>query len=287
MAPKQILVVGLPGSGKTTFLAALWTLIFAREVPTTLKFNGIAQGDYTHINAIADQWLRAEEQNRTLSTDNQVVSLNLLDNSGQASRITFPDVAGETYSRMWEQRVCTVDVGEMLQDGNILLFINAVRITYPLTVLDINRHAGALGDLDDAQQEPIPWSPDMAPTQVQIVSLLSLLSEPPLDIGPRKVCVVLSAWDKAAGEKLNPSEFLAAKLPLLHQYLGANAATWNLRVYGVSAQGGDYDGAGTQAKRAEAEHLRAMDIPSKRILITQDGLSSSHDLTVPLAWLIA
>lgn len=285
MASKQIVVVGLPGSGKTTFLAALWHLIFGREVPTALKFDSIARGDFAHLNAIADRWLRAEEQNRTLPADNQVVSLNLLDGIGQPAQITFPDLAGETFSRMWEQRECTPEVGAMLQDGNVLMFVNAVRITYPLSILDVNRQAGGLGGVGEAEQEPVPWSADMAPTQVQLVSLLSLLSEHPLDVGPRKLCVVLSAWDKAKGEGLSPTAFLAAKLPLLRQYLGSNAAAWELRIYGVSAQGGDYDGAG--AKRAEAEQLRAMNEPSKRILLVPDALGESHDLTVPLAWLIS
>jgi len=286
MTTGSIVVAGLPGSGKTTFLAALWHLIFGRELPTELSFKDIARGDYTHLNAITDRWLRAEEQERTLPGETQVVSLNLLNGQNESVQITFPDVAGETFSRMWEHRECPVEVGEMLQSGNVLLFINANKIVTPLRVLDLNQQANALEE-DAAgtagEEELVAWSPQLTPTQVQLVSLLSSMSEDPLDIGPRKLCVVLSAWDKAKEERLSPLDFLARQLPLLAQYIATNAKIWECRIYGVSAQGGDYDGAGK--RREQAQQMRAMNEPSRRILITRDGVKEQYDLTAALLWL--
>jgi len=286
MSTGSIVVAGLPGSGKTTFLAALWHLIFGRELPTELSLKDIARGDYTHLNAITDLWLRAEEQVRTLPGETQVVILNLQDRQQASIQITFPDVAGETFSRMWEHRECPVNFGEMLQSGNVLLFINANKIVHPLRVLDLNEQANALEE--DAtgvagEEEPIPWSPELTPTQVQLVSLLSSLTEDPLNIGPRKLCVVLSAWDKAKEERLSPSDFLARQLPLLAQYLATNTTSWECRIYGVSAQGGDYDGAGKP--REEAKQIRALNEPSRRIQITRDGVEEDYDLTTALMWL--
>lgn len=57
-------------------------------------------------------------------------------------------------------------------------------------------------------------------------------------------------------------------------------------VYGLSAQGGDYDSTNPHAvPKAEAGTLRDQDIPSKRIKLV-DGTAESHDLTEPLEWLI-
>ncbi|MGH8667449.1 MAG: hypothetical protein ACREUX_24605 [Burkholderiales bacterium] len=104
-------------------------------------------------------------------------------------------------------------------------------------------------------------------------------------LGP-EYAVMLSAWDKASGEGLRPSDFLRVKLPLLQQYLTTNPHQWDMRVYGVSAQGGDYDEvkAGAQPTKS-AEDLRELDQPSTRIDLT-DGVSRSNDLTIPLAWLL-
>lgn len=289
MSTNAIVVVGLPSSGKTTFLAALWHLIFSREIPTQLSLESIARGNHSHLNAITDRWLRAQEQERTLTDGNAVVSLNLLDAARQPVEIIFPDVAGETFSRMWEQRECAPEIAEMLQHGNVLLFINARRIETPRWVLDATTEAEALGEAGTPDEDsPIAWSPALAPTQVQLVSLLSSLAEPPLFNGPRRLCVMLSAWDKAKGERLSPNEFVAKKLPLLHQFLLTNRAMWDWRIFGVSAQGGDYDSMKNgSAPKQEAEHLRSVDVPANRILLTEDGTSESHDLTAPLTWLMS
>jgi len=287
MPSNAIVVVGLPSSGKTTFLAALWHLIFGRELPTTLSFDSIARGDQTHLNRITDRWLGAQEQERTLTNGDTIVGLNLLDGSRRQVHLTFPDVAGEVFSRMWEQRECDHEVAEMLRQGNVVLFIRANKISLPMWVTDITQQAEALGaDEAEEQDDPVSWTPALAPTQVQLVSLLNMLAEGPLDIGGRKLCIMLSAWDKARGEGLAPLPFLVQKLPLLHQFLMTNRDTWDWQVYGVSAQGGDYDGTNQGvAPRPEAEQLRGVDIAARRIILTRDGVAETYDLTTPLAWL--
>ena len=55
MADKSIVVMGLPGSGKTTFLAALWHLICGREIDLKLKFVTLRAGNSKHLNDIASR----------------------------------------------------------------------------------------------------------------------------------------------------------------------------------------------------------------------------------------
>ena len=98
--------------------------------------------------------------------------------------------------------------------------------------------------------------------------------------------MMLSAWDKARGEGLTPEGYLEAKLPLLSQYLCRGADGWTWRIYGLSAQGGEYDRPEENAERLpKAEELRALDLPSTRIqLLGPEG--ETHDLTEPLSWLM-
>ena len=93
-----------------------------------------------------------------------------------------------------------------------------------------------------------------------------------------------SAWDKAASRGFSPEEYLAKRMPLLDQFLRHGLhPDWEKRIYGVSAQGGDYDD--DNSKLADAERLRDIDVPSERISVVYAG-DKSNDLTEPLQWLL-
>lgn len=285
MSERSVIIIGLPESGKTTFLAALWHLITDRDVETRLQFHTLKDGDATHLNEIAARWRDAKVQDRTAVGGNRLVSMNLKDAENTPVRVTFPDVPGEAYRRMWEDRDCEPEIKNILRAGGVLLFIHSDAIKPPRWVVDEAAQSRALG-LEVPEGQEVPWHPRLTPTQVQLVDLLQLLRSPPLDVGPRKLAIMLSAWDKAEGEELAPLAYLENKLPLLAQYLRRGADKWTFRVYGVSAQGGDYDPVDpAAARRPEAEALRQLDRPSTRIRLVGDGLES-HDLTEPLAWLM-
>lgn len=286
MSERSVAIIGLPESGKTTFLAALWHLVTSREIETSLRFRALNAGNAAHLHEIAARWRDAKVQDRTSVGGHRRVSMSLQDSNGAALTVTFPDVPGEAYRRMWEDRDCSVEIAEFLKSGGILLFIHADTIRVPKWVVDevaLSREAG----LPTPGGEEVEWHPRLAPTQVQLVDMLQLLRRPPIDAGPRRLAVMLSAWDKASGEGLTPQSYLETKLPLLAQYLRRNSDGWTVRIYGVSAQGGEYDPVGGSGRgRPEAEELRQLDVPSTRIRLIAEGRETS-DLTEPLAWLMA
>ena len=285
MAERSIVIIGLPESGKTTFLAALWHLITERDVDTVLRFHTLRVGKAAHLNKIAARWRDAKIQNRTAISGNRIVSMNLLDTAGIPVRVTFPDVPGEVYRRMWEDRECDPEIAEILYTGDVLFFVHADTIRSPKWVVDEVKLSKDVG-LEVPEDQEVPWHPHLAPTQVQLVDLLQLLRRSPLDTGPRRLAIILSAWDKACGEGLSPQNYLEGKLPLLAQYLQRGADGWTWHIYGLSAQGGDYDPIEPDAQRKpEADELRNLDRPSTRIRLLGDK-DETHDLTVPLAWLM-
>ncbi len=277
-------IIGLPGSGKTTFLAALWHLVRSGEVETRLGFGGLRFGNYQHLNNIAARWRRALEQDRTQIAGMRTVTMDLTA-ADRAVRLTFPDVPGEDFQRMWEDRKIELELAGTLSSGNVMLLINGNRITAPNWVYDEAELCRKL-NIERTPGQPVPWHPGFAPDQVQLIELLQCLRRPPLDCGPRRVAVMITVWDKAAGERKAPAPFLAEKLSLLHQYLSGGRDGWTWRAYGVSAQGGEYDSSKEGAQpNAEAERLRDEDIPSHRIRLV-NGDAESHDLTAPLEWLM-
>jgi hypothetical protein len=283
---RSIVVFGLPGSGKTTFLAALWHLVTARDVPAGLTLDRL-DTDVTHLNALAARWRQARVQARTVPGGERFVSMRLRNANGVASQLTFPDISGEVYSRMWEERDCDKRVADLVRAGNVLLFIHGDTIRMPQWVLDVADLARTLGLPIEANGE-VPWHPRLAPTQVQIVDLLQLLRTSPLDVGPRRLAIVLSAWDKLVPEGLTPDQFLTARLPMLSQYLANGADQWSWRVWGISAQGGDYDDPVDDSvpPTPEAQRICDLNLASERILVLRNGAPLSHDLTEPVRWLM-
>lgn len=285
MSERSVVIIGLPESGKSTFLGALWHLMTEGDVDTLLHLESLGQGDRNHLNALASRWRDAQVQDRTSTAGNRLVVMNLADRNGTSLRVSFPDTAGEAYQNMWEERHCASDVADTLSRGHVLLFIHSDTIQAPMWVVDNVTLARRMG-LQPVEGQEVPWHPRLAPTQVQLVELLQFLCRKPLDIGPRRLAIMLSAWDRVAPEGYSPEEFLAARLPLLDQFLRHNRRKWTSRIYGLSAQGGEYDPIEEGAERkAQAEELRNLDQPSRRIRLLH-GAVEMHDLTEPLAWLM-
>lgn len=304
---KAIVAMGLPESGKTTFLAALWHLLTNKKVPVRLSLEKLAAEEATYLRAIATRWAQAKKQERTFHSGNKTVKLTLKAESSEVFDLTFPDIAGEAFSQMWEMRECTTAVADALRGTGVLLFIHVDKIKPPGWIADDAALAEGLGDAPaEADMDAAPdvsanapaeapgegqgdgsvkWKPESSPTQVQLVDMLRCLQAPPLDVGPRKLAVVLSAWDKVEEDAVLPERFLELHLPLLHQYLACGlTAGWAHRIFGVSAQGAEYDDAKGPAS-AEADRMRDMEIPSQRIKVVV-GDAISHDLTEPVNWLL-
>jgi len=304
---KAIVAIGLPESGKTTFLAALWHLLTNKKVLVRLSLVKLTAEEAPYLRAIAARWAQAKKQERTFHSGNKLVKLTLKSEVGEVFDLTFPDIAGEAFSQMWEMRECTSAVADALRATGVLLFIHVDKIKQPGWIADDAALAEGLSDApagadaDAAPDAPADasaeapgvgqaggtekWRAECSPTQVQLVDMLRCLQAPPLNVGPRKLAVVLSAWDKVEYDEVSPERFLELHLPLLHQYLAHGlSAGWAARTFGVSAQGAEYDDV-KGAPSAEADRMRDMEVPSKRIKVVV-GHATLHDLTEPVNWLL-
>jgi hypothetical protein len=308
---KAIVAMGLPESGKTTFLAALWHLVTNKKVPVRLSLVTLAAEEASYLRAIAMRWSQAKKQERTFHSGNKTVKLTLKSEGGEVFDLKFPDIAGEAFSQMWEMRECTTAVADALRATGVLLFIHVDKIKLPGWIADDAALAEGLSDApaepdaaaapnapdsipadtsaealrEEQAGETVKWKPESTPTQVQLVDMLRCLQVPPLNVGARKLAVVLSAWDKVENDEVSPNLFLELHLPLLHQYLAHGlSAGWEHRTFGVSAQGAEYDDVKGPSS-AEADRMRDMEVPSQRIKVVV-GDATSHDLTDPLNWLL-
>ncbi|NGE93737.1 hypothetical protein [Morganella morganii] len=292
----NFVIMGLPASGKTTFLAALWHLVEAGETDCLLKLDGY-QGDLQYLNLIARAWRTFQPVPRTSQVGDKNVSIMLRNcKTSVPSTVFFPDLAGETFDRQVEERRCRTEFVEgFVEEDGILFFINADVKEDCLSIDEFNSRMPSTDELEVTRAEVSvntdnleaegatallrEWEPKLLPAQVKIVQLLSDLVRPPFAPRSRRVAVLISAWDLTRNMSLTPTQWLAANMPLVEQFLRANSNFFEHQVYGVSAQGVDL-------KDDSAVDEVAKLTPSRRIqIVGPEG--EGHDLTEPLVWLMS
>lgn len=288
---RSAFLIGLPGAGKTTFLAAFYHVLESADFASALKLERL-HGDHKHLDEIRGLWADAQPLDRTKVPDERTVSMLIRDGSGFVAEVVLPDLSGESCELQWTDRTMSTELSDLLkQSAGGLLLIHPGTVAEETLIQDVdgivqrlaaNRaFAGEVQPLAPCEAptlEPIgettdEWSPEKSPTAVKLVELLQFLAR----VSPRRpiaLSVVVSAWDRAGTTSL-PSQWIAERLPLLSQYLAANMEVFSTRCYGVSAQGGDL---------SEAPVLRKMSQPAERIRVVDDLLHETHDITLPVRW---
>lgn len=286
--PSTQLVLGLPGAGKTTFIAALRHVAEVGDVPGALRL--LSLGDHDEfVNSIKRQWLQCLPLGRTNPGKEQNVRLRLAkpDGDGAAVDLEFPDLAGELIEQQWTLRRCTDSYAQRARAAaGVLLFIHPDKVVAPTRIADANVALAGLQATTSAQDEPQTpvraYHPQAAATQVKLVELLQVLVTLRDDSKRFPLAVIVSAWDRVQKSAVRtntdapaPSDWLRRFLPLFQQFLTTNSHAFEPRIFGLSAQGGDLDEDKTALQNT---------VPSQRIQLV-DGSTVTSDLTQPVQWL--
>ncbi|HUU18013.1 MAG TPA: hypothetical protein VMW72_12745 [Sedimentisphaerales bacterium] len=289
MASKQekFIMIGLPETGKTTFLAALWYVVNnSDEVPTALRLKAL-QGDDGHLNRVRGKWLNYLRVDRTSPSSEELVSMELTRADRRESvQLFFPDVSGERFRQQIEDRQCRKDYVVQVREAlGALFFIHSGKINRPNRIDEAESLAQIIRNGVNNQEclavdNSIPWQPSFTPTQVKLVDLLQILTGVPNIRKPYHLVIIFSAWDLVLGIENSPKVFLEKRLPLLDQYLKANSELLHTKVYGISAQGGRLDDEASRRRLAEQNQR-----PSERIIVRSEDIDS-HDITEPIKWLM-
>ena len=260
---KKLFIMGAPNAGKSTFLAALWHSINQKDVPTDLTLVRMT-GDVNYLCGIEQKWMEVENLERTVIGQEQENLSILLTNGNMELELGFPDLSGETFQNIYENREMSIELKEKIENSDaILYFVNVEDIYAPEFISDI-----ALQYRQDGDNIEVRSAGKDDPTQVQIIDLLQTI------LGIKKkvnLGLVFSAWDLVdSTESSDVKLFLIKRMNMLWQYLEANKNVYNTKLWGVSAIGGKID---------ESERLLEFDEPIKRIKIVNDEMGTSCDLT--------
>jgi hypothetical protein len=283
------LVIGLPRTGKTTFIGALGHVVESGEVPGSLQLVDMGN-EREHVNATSKDWSGYREVVRTNFNTEKIVVMKLKTPDGQhVTEILFPDMTGESFERQWKHREWTQEYDDLAREATgILLFVHPDKIVEPLGINAVRQLESQISEADgkpvpaesiDTAPQIIKWSLDLVPTGVQLVELLQFFTTQPNIYPLARIAVIISAWDRVADIYSDPNEWLSASIPLVDQFLKAGRNRVPFRVYGISAVGGDLENA------EDLERMQNCECSSDRIEVVGEDCIP-HDITAPIKWLM-
>jgi len=273
---QQVLVIGLPETGKTSFIQALDEVLKHPATQQALRADGLAH-DRSYIQSGKSVFLAGEIPGRTERPleDTAVELWFQHPPTGRRGRLYLPDEKGEVFRDQWVNRRWEQDYHKSLVDiAGALVFVRADEKSRN------DERLGILAAQVVTSNIERPWEMKEASAQVQLVDVLQFIVEHGGPPRPLRVAVIISAWDTVghAGDlrPRDPMKFLEREWALLAQYLRANPEYYTSKIYGVSAYGGKPGALGALA--ALPPHERAQLV---------EGTATSSDLTRPLRWLLA
>lgn len=278
MSDKNILFSGLPASGKTTFIAALWYFIFNSVGDEDYTFDNLENAELEYLNSLSSDWAGCKDVVRTPQNKLENISIKIKGkNPGNSIHLQIPDISGEVFNSQFEHREWDEEFNGILEKSNgLILFIdprdshNVPRLMYKENQYYRIFENEPINDLPSQ-----PWTEKLAPSQVKIVDFLQMIEMN----SPRKVnkiSVVVSCWDLVTNEP-NPENWCLKNVPLLHQYLNSNNELYKVKYFGISSQGGSYD---EETSKNELLEKDSMD----RIIVT-DGENTTNNILAPILWI--
>lgn len=262
---KRYYIIGLPDSGKSTFLAALgFYLINGGNKDSIYRLGD--NDDLDYISDLSSTWAKCEELERTNINASFDISLRLVDDTGNIIEIIMPDRSGESFRNIIKNRQIEEDMFEDISSSDkILLFINPSKISNDSFICEIAPQYRN----QDVKKIEIENN-NTIHEQAEYVELLQYIGKMNKEITNYKI--IISAWDQYEGYK-NPEELLKNRLPLIWQYINTNKDLFNCEYWGISAQGGDL------TDRCKKEELASHNNACDRIIVVDEKGDISNDIS--------
>jgi hypothetical protein len=264
MTPEPVIImIGLPESGKSTYLGALYHLL-RQSKNEGLRLARVPE-EREYLLELERRWLALTPLERSRHHGARNVQIPILTADQRELTLAIPDVVGEAYLDAWLHGGWTDGLEDWLgRATGLLLFIRADAVR-EATLITVETQSGATAKSDR-------WDPSSTPTQGMLCDLLEQVAAVRGDLLP-PIAVVVSAWDEAAPQGLAARAWMNWRTPLLDQRLRANESDTPFEVFGISAQGGNLHDEAVRQRLAS----RIEDRP-----LPENG----SPLNAPLEWLL-
>lgn len=233
MIPGPVFVmVGLPESGKSTYLGALYHALLRAPKHGLHLVREPDERDY--LLDLQRRWLSLKPLKRSVHHGAKQVEIPIgTSEDGSELMLAIPDVVGEDYHDAWLHGNWRGGLPEWLcrADG-LLLFLRADNVR-DATLISVDPSRDVIPRGSAVQRDA-----QVPPTQAMLCDVLEQIRET-RGGAMAPVATVVAAWDTAADTNLTPEDWLAWQTPLLSQWLRANESEVPFSIFGISAQGGD------------------------------------------------
>lgn len=282
MSTTTCMIAGLPGSGKSTYIGALWYCLrhsVKDRRPKLIADNNNLPDDISVLNRLGDAYKAMKLINRTNSNENESVQINLIDVETEKSiQVEVPDFLGETFRDLVELKE-----SELLNEW----VDKAESLVYFISDVSVGEFEDDEGPEDDEAGAPAKDIPPFNITSISsaamnIMVLKNLLAKKKF----KKIVIVLSLWDKMTdnGTKpKNPEDYLEENSPALYHFIVSNIQ--NVSIIGLSAQGREYPKDDEEQYAAIKKEVRQQTNNGRRSFV-EDGSEIIYDLSIPLYLLL-
>lgn len=303
--PFRLCLLGLPKTGKTTYLAALWAYLRSGLPEDQYRITELPT-DTAYLDAISYAWAAGDPMPRSSPDVSDHIEFTIEVPDFPPLQVVLPDLPGENFLNAIRRPVMEEGPGSAVLNANLLLlFVNcrSARMFEPLGDHPAAPEATAeppppanegstsstgpeFGDPQSQGGEDEPGDEEATTpkfrefdigaldTDTLNYELLERLEHLLADSGFPPLLVVVSAWDiYAADPDLTPETWLQDHQPMLWQHIQELRRTMTVGVIGVSAQGADYQ---DEPEIVEADpEIRAWGTDSK---------GEKTDIAGPLRW---
>lgn len=231
-ANKSILIIGKPGTSKTTFLAQF--LALGRKNKSAVTFWKTPENIQPLSNAL-DSLRQGQAVEATQAEGNQELRLPITVN-GSNLELICPDYGGEQINAILDQREIAEHWPELIQKSSSwILFVKpqAIDATYDLS----NKSASEAHN--DSNAAPPEFKITEQSHLIELIQFMLATKKVSMqqDISSPKLVIALTCWDEVPDTSSTPEGYLIKTMPLLYEFAQANWSADALKVMGVSAQG--------------------------------------------------
>ena len=260
MDKKKVFMIGMPSSGKTTYLASLCRLLLygGQETGWKLDVKDVPEG-FERVQILIKNINSYKAVKRTYGLELNNVALSLYNQNQEWMQFVVPDSSGESNIM---DHIVESDMLLFFINVNTMIWEERIKLGEKSAIKQLNEEQGdkvtqSAEDIveeyaRDRENEQIKSKEQVKNkekeqkkynNQSALVELLQII----IYLVPHSLNIrfVISAWDLVEKEfkqdKVTPKEYIKIKLPLLYQYLEFNSKLIDYEIWGVSAQGGDFD----------------------------------------------